>query len=200
MAIAQTSMIAACLAVLVYIAIIVTGNISTQDVIDKGALAREQSERDSTMHEQISTNLKYVHKSDTSQTSSTILLNGVTLRNNEFILLYDSTPYASKGHMALNMPCHESDTSGSIFEVLVGQAPDLTPLKPGYIQEVSSPPDTCIYHIQFGFGDPITDIALKNVSGEDVTFRGPHAVVISVHESYIPTAPSFKDIQHERGY
>ncbi len=200
MTIAQTTMIGVVLAILVYIAIVITGNLTTQNKFDKNEFLSQQSERDSIMREQISGNLNYFHKSDTSQSGTTVLLNGITLRNNEFIPLYDSTPYAGKGHIELNMPCDKSNPGASLVQVLVGRAPDLTPMALGYIQKISSPPDMCVYHTQFGFGDPVTDVVLKNISGKNVTFGGPHDVVISVHESYLPTAPSFKDIQHQKGY
>ena len=31
----------------------------------------------------------------------------------------------------------------------------------GYIPQLSSPPDMCVYHGQFGFGDPVTDVVSK---------------------------------------
>lgn len=200
MIIAQTTMIGVSLAILVYIAIVITGNLTTQNRFDKNEFLSQQSERDSIIREQISGNLNYFHKSDISQSGVTILLNGLTLHNNEFIPLYDSTPYAGKGHIELSVPCDESNPGAAIIQVLVGRAPDLTPMALGYVQKISSPPDMCIYHTQFGFGDPVTDVVLKNVSGKNVTFGGPHAAVISVHESYLPTAPSYKDIQHQKGY
>jgi hypothetical protein len=58
----------------------------------------------------------------------------------------------------------------------------------------------CLYHAQFGFGDPVTDIVLKNISDKPLNLRGPHAIVISTHESYTPTVPSFKELQHKQGY
>jgi hypothetical protein len=130
-------------------------------------------------------------------TSNTVLLDDLTLGDGEFILLYDSTPYASKGHIALNLPCDERDPRLPLFAVLTGRAPDLSSLKLGYIAEISNPPNTCVYHSQFGFGVPITDLALQNISGQDISLKGPHSVVISTHESYIPTTTSAKDIQHE---
>jgi cell division protein FtsL len=60
-AIAQTSMIAACLAVLIYIAVIVTGNyFATQENItnNQNPLSQQQ-QLDDALHKLISTNLKY---------------------------------------------------------------------------------------------------------------------------------------------
>lgn len=197
MTMAQTTMIGASLAILIYIAVVATGSLASQDNKDAFTL---QSESDAAMRERIETNLNYIHSSDTNRASSTVLLNGITLRDGEFLILYDSTPYASKGHVALTLPCNADNPRNPLFQVLVGRAPDLTAMPLGYIEQISRAPDMCVYHTQFGFGDPVTDVMVKNVSGEDVSFRGPHAVTLATHESFVPTAPSFKDIQHQQGY
>jgi hypothetical protein len=199
-AIAQTSMIAACLAILIYIAVITTGNyLTSQSTADETPLSQQQ-QIDTAIHEQISTNLNYSHKADTNRASLTVLLNGLNLNVSEFILLYDSTPYASKGHIALNLPCDVSNPNVPEFQVLVGRAPDMVPTTMGYLEPISSPPQMCVYHAQFGFGDPITDIILKNISDRSINLTNPHSVVITTHESFIPAATSFKDIQHQKGY
>jgi hypothetical protein len=54
----------------------------------------------------------------------------------------------------------------------------------------------CIYHAQFGFGKPVTDIALKNISDRSINLTGPHSVAISTHESFLPAAQSFMETQH----
>jgi hypothetical protein len=113
-------------------------------------------------------------------------------------LLYDSTPYASKGHIALNLPCDTNTPNIPMFQVLVGRAPDLAPLALGYISKISVVPQMCVYHGQFGFGDPVTDIVLKNVSGKTISLGGPHSAAISTHEFYTPTTPSFEQIQHQQ--
>ena len=82
---------------------------------------------DDALHKQISTNFNYSHEADTDRTSQTALLNGLNLNPNEFVLLYDSTPYASKGHIALNLPCDANQPNNPLFQVLVGRAPDLAP-------------------------------------------------------------------------
>jgi hypothetical protein len=58
----------------------------------------------------------------------------------------------------------------------------------------------CVYHAQFGFGDPVTDVVLKNISDREISFRGPSSIVITTHESFMPSTPSFMDIQHQKGY
>jgi hypothetical protein len=199
MTITQTTMIAASLALLVYIAVIATATSTTQNIPhdNKTSLA-ERTLLDSAMRQQIATNFNYVHKADESSASLTVLLHGVNLSMNQFILLYDSTPYASKGHIALNMPCDSSNPNVPIFQVLVGRAPDLAPTTVGYLSRISRPPDMCVYHSQFGFGDPVTDIVLKNISNNTISLGGPHSVTITTHESYIPTKPSFEELQHQQ--
>lgn len=195
-AIAQTTMIGACLAVLVYIATITTGNfLALQNTSD--SVTSQQSEIDNALHKQVSTNLDYSHKADTNRASQTVLLNGLNLNTSEFILLYDSTPYASKGHIALNLPCEPNTPNNPLFQVLVGRAPDMVPTTMGYLEPISSPPQMCVYHAQFGFGKPVTDVILKNISERPINLTSPHSVAITTHESFIPTEESTMEIQHQ---
>ena len=195
-AIAQTTMIGACLAVLVYIATITTGNfLALQNTSD--SVLSQQSEIDNALHKQVSTNLDYSHKADTNRASQTVLLNGLNLNTSEFILLYDSTPYASKGHIALNLPCEPNTPNNPLFQVLVGRAPDMVPTTMGYLEPISSPPQMCVYHAQFGFGKPVTDVILKNISERPINLTSPHSVAITTHESFIPTEESTMEIQHQ---
>jgi hypothetical protein len=202
MTIALTTMAAVSLAILVYIAVILTGTYTTQNISPSGSTntsLAEQSKLDSAMSQQIARSLDYVHKSDINIAPVTVPLHGVNLSANQFILLYDSTPYASKGHIALNLPCDANTPNVPMFQVLVGRAPDLTPLALGYISRISVAPQMCVYHGQFGFGDPVTDIVLKNVSGRTISLEGPHSVAISTHEFYTPSTPSLEQIQHQQG-
>jgi hypothetical protein len=195
-AIAQITMVVVSLAVAIYIAIIITGNYLTIQSTSDSAQS-QQSQFDNALYKQISTNLKYSHSADTNAVSQTVPLDGLNLNTSEFILLYDSTPYASKGHIALNLPCDPNSPNNPLFQVLVGRAPDLVPTTLGYIGQISKPPQMCIYHAQFGFGKPVTDIALKNISDRSINLTGPHSVAISTHESYTPTTPSFEEVQHQ---
>ena len=202
MTIALTTMAAVSLAILVYIAVILTGTYTTQNISPSGSTntsLAEQSKLDSAMSQQIARSLDYVHKSDINIAPVTVPLHGVNLSANQFILLYDSTPYASKGHIALNLPCDANTPNVPMFQVLVGRAPDLTPLALGYISRISVAPQMCVYHGQFGFGDPVTDIVLKNVSGRTISLEGPHSVAISTHEFYTPSTASLEQIQHQQG-
>jgi hypothetical protein len=199
MMIAQTTMIAACLAILIYIAMVITINFAGQDSTSQNLLDI-LSKSDTLRDDQISKSLNYVHKSDAGMSMQNVLLNGINLSSNEFIPLFDSTPYASKGHILLNVPCDSSSPEIPYFQILIGRAPNVTALTPAYVKQISVPPNICIYHSQFGFGDPVTDILLKNTAGKSIILGGPHTVVISTHESYTPIVPSFKDIQHKQGY
>jgi hypothetical protein len=201
MTIALTTMAAVSLAILVYIAVVITGIYTTQNISPGGSTntsLAEQAKLDSAMSQQIARSLDYVHKSDINIAPVTIPLHGVNLSANQFILLYDSTPYASKGHIALNLPCDANTPNVPMFQVLVGRAPDLTSLALRYISRISVAPQMCVYHGQFGFGDPITDIVLKNISGRMISLGGPHSVAISTHEFYTPTTPSLEQIQHQQ--
>jgi hypothetical protein len=201
MTIALTTMAAISLAILVYIAVVITGTYTTQNILPSGSTnssLAEQTKLDSAMSQQIASSLDYVHKSDINIAPLTVPLHGVNLSANQFILLYDSTPYASKGHIALNLPCDANTPNVPIFQVLVGRAPDLTPLALGYISQISVVPQMCIYHGQFGFGEPITDIVLKNISGKTISLGGPHSAAISTHEFYTPTTKSLEQIQHKQ--
>jgi hypothetical protein len=203
MTIALTTLAAASLAILVYIAVIITGTYTTQNVSSSGSnktSLAEQTNLDSAMRQQIASSLDYIHKSDVNMAALTVPLHGVNLSRNQFILLYDSTPYASKGHIALNLPCDANTPTVPLFQVLVGRAPDLAPLALGYISQISAVPEMCVYHGQFGFGDPVTDIVLKNISTKTISLGGPHSVAISTHEYYIPTAPSYEQIQHQKAH
>jgi hypothetical protein len=203
MTIAVTTMVAASLAILVYIAVIITGTYYTQNISSSSSNKTSLAERtnlDSAMRQQIASSLDYVHKSDVNMAALTVPLHGINLSRNQFIILYDSTPYASKGHIALNLPCDANTPNVPIFQVLVGRAPDLAPLALGYISQISVSPQMCVYHGQFGFGDPVTDIVLKNISAKTITLGGPHSVTITTHEYYIPTAPSFEQIQHQKAH
>jgi hypothetical protein len=195
----QTGMLAASLAILVYIAVVITGSslMPGQNDRDEQSIISQQAQYDAALYDQISSGLNYVHNATTETTSLAIPLSGINLSQNQFMLLYDSTPYASKGHIAMVLPCDEADPRSPLFQVLVGRAPDVTPTILGYIEPVSNPPDMCVYHAQFGFGDPVTDVILKYIANGTTYLKGPNTVAITTHESYIPKAPSFEEVQHE---
>jgi hypothetical protein len=153
-------------------------------------------EKEKLMQEQVANSFNYVHKADLNRASMTILLNGISLIQNDTLLLYDSTPFASKGHLAMIVPCDPKQPNKPMFQVLIGLAPSLFPMSLGYIEQASNPPRSCLYHGQFGFGDPVTDVALAYSGEQEVSFAGPHSVVITVHESFIPNVELFMEKQH----
>jgi hypothetical protein len=193
----QYTLLVAILALLIYIAVVTTGSIATTTTTNQDKNSIEEIQNSNlAAYELVSGNLDYVHTADLNRATQTVLLNGITLNSSEFIILYDSTPYASKGHIALNLPCNANDPQDRLLDVLIGRAPDMITLALGYIPQLSSPPNMCVYHGQFGFGDPVTDIILKSVSDEPITLKGPHSVAIVSHESYIPQKASFMQQQH----
>ena len=159
--------------------------------------AQELPTDQSQLQDLLSKSLDYVHKGNIDITSVNILLNGINLTQGEFILLYDSTPFASKGHIAVNLPCNPNNPLDPIFDILVGQAPDLVVLPLGYIEQISKPGKMCVYHGQFGFGDPVTDLILEYVGDDDsIKLEGPHSIVITTHETFKPMTESFFERQH----
>ncbi len=189
----QTILISLCFVILAYIASIITISFTTGDMRN---IFDQSLKSDSKLYEQISVGTNYTYQTDTSKNMHTILLNGLNFSQNQFLLMYDSTPYASKGHIAITLPCNEDNSSQSLFQILVGRAPDLFPLPLGYIQDISSLSTACVYHGQFGFGDPITDIVLKYVGEGNMELKGPYSAIISTLESYIPKQKSFEELQH----
>lgn len=174
---------------------VILGVISINDE-DFSAFSQQLPTDQTELQDLISKSLDYVHQGDISTTSTNILLNGINLTQGEFILLYDSTPFGSKGHIAVNLPCNLDNPLDPIFDILVGRAPDLFVLPLGYLEQISKPGKMCVYHGQFGFGDPVTDLILQYVGDGPITLEGPHSIVISAHEFYKPTTESFFELHH----
>lgn len=153
-------------------------------------------EQEKLLQEQVANSFNYVHKADMNRASQTILLNDISLIQNDTMILYDSTPYASKGHIAMFLPCDPVRADKPMFQILIGIAPKLFPMSLGYIEQASNPPRSCLFHGQFGFGDPVTDVALSYAGEKEITFAGPHSIVITTHESYIPNVEQLMQKQH----
>src|SRR5712691_12698502 len=106
--------------------------------------------------------------------SAVILLEGKTLPANDFIHLYDTTPYMIKsGHIAAKLPCDASSTS--TLKILIGQAPNLKPAALELVKPLSTPGKMCLYHVDVASqpgGQPgiITDIAIQNPTSATMTF------------------------------
>ena len=117
--------------------------------------------------------------------SETILLGQHSIPPQDFIHLYDSTPYMiMNGHLALKGPC--DNNSQSQIQVLIGQAPNLAPSELELISELSKPGKSCLYHVDLEShpdeGNIITDIALYNPGEKPVHFKKTDTVVIGVNE------------------
>lgn len=119
--------------------------------------------------------------------SATVLLGGRTLPGNDFIHLYDTTPYIiMNGHVAAKLPCNGD--SESPLKVLIGSAPNLVPAEFELISQLSNPGEVSLYHVDLesmrggNASDIITDIALQNPTGDDIEFGPTATVVIGVNE------------------
>jgi hypothetical protein len=89
------------------------------------------------------------NKTTVVRDSQTILLEGKTIPAKDFIHLYDSTPYMiMNGHIAMKVPCDTS--SKPAVNVLIGSAPDVKPVQPELIKELSKPGSMCLYHVDVG--------------------------------------------------
>jgi hypothetical protein len=125
------------------------------------------------------------NKTTVTRDSITVLLEGKTIPGMGFIHLYDSTPYMiNAGHIALHVPCDAS--SKPSVNVLVGSAPNLKPVQPDNIKELSQPGKMCLYHVDVD-SDPAkkvyqTDIAIQNPSDQTITFPATSGVVIGLNE------------------
>ena len=118
--------------------------------------------------------------------SQTVILEGKTLPANDFIHLYDSTPYMIMvGHVAVKLPCDAN--SETPYKVLIGQAPNLVPAEFELIKELSKPGQMCLYHVDVestmqGEHGIITDIALQNPTNTEAKFGPTATVAIGVDE------------------
>jgi hypothetical protein len=119
--------------------------------------------------------------------SAMVLLGGRTLPGNDYIHLYDSTPYViMNGHVAAKLPCN--DNSESPVNVLTGSAPNLTATDLELVSPLSNPGEACIYHVDLesmrggNASDIITDIAIQNPTEDAIEFGPTDTVVIGVNE------------------
>jgi hypothetical protein len=100
-----------------------------------------------------------------------MLLEGKTLPANNYIHLYDVTPYMIEvGRVAAHLRCDsKSETS---LKVLIGQAHNLKPAELELVKELSKPGAMCLYHVdigstQQGHNGIIADIALQNPTNKE---------------------------------
>lgn len=118
-----------------------------------------------------------------------IELEGKTIPANDFIPLYDTTPYMIKsGHIEAKLPCDASSTSP--LKILVGQdggyltSANLTLIKP-----LSTPGKMCFYQADlvsqpYTHGDwlCITDIVIRNPTSTTMTFPPTTSVDIGAEQ------------------
>jgi hypothetical protein len=123
-----------------------------------------------------------------------VLLEGKSLPANDYIHLYDTTPYMiMNGHIAAKVPCDAN--SNPEVQILIGSAPDLNPADFELIAELSNPGELCLYHVDLMSNSSattgggvnatatiITDIAISNPSNTNMTFPATSTVVIGVNE------------------
>src|ERR687885_1388991 len=115
--------------------------------------------------------------------SQAILLEGKTIPANDYIHLYDSTPYMiTNGHIAAKLPCDTNNTSP--LKILIGQAPNLKPAELEFVKPLSTPGKMCIYHVDVPSkaGEVVTDIAIQNPTTTEVKLPSTSSVVIGVNE------------------
>jgi hypothetical protein len=126
---------------------------------------------------------EHSEESSVVRDSALIFLGGQTLAANDFIHLYDTTPYhIMNGHVAAKLPC--DDNSESPVEVLIGAAPNLTAAEFEQIGELSTPGQSCLYHVDLESTEnsTITDIAIRNPTAEPIEFGPSSTVVIGINE------------------
>ena len=75
----------------------------------------------------------------------------------------------TNGHIAAKLPCDTSTTS--TLKILIGQAPNLKPADLEFVKPLSTPGKLCIYHVGIPSkpGEVITDIAIQNLTANDIT-------------------------------
>ena len=123
------------------------------------------------------------HENTVTRDSQTILLEGESLPEGDFIHLYDSTPYQiMNGHIAAKLPCNDANSTD--VNVLIGQAPNLQPAELEFVGPLSTPGELCLYHVDVASDEttPITDIAIQNNSTENIDFPATSTIVIGVNE------------------
>jgi len=118
-------------------------------------------------------------------------MDGRVLPPSDFIHLYDTTPYMiMDGHVAAKLPCNEQ--SQTPFQILIGQAPNMTAAELELVAELSRPGQICMYHADLhsahedqqgsAKGRAITDIAIMNPTSTEMQFPVTSTVVIGVNE------------------
>jgi len=111
--------------------------------------------------------------------TETILLESYTLPENDYIPLYDSSPFKiMDGHVVAKLPCDESNSIG--LSILIGQAPNFVPAEFEFIGPRIIG-DLCVYRADLtpDARTPITDIAIQNNSTDNIDFPETSSLIIS---------------------
>lgn len=119
--------------------------------------------------------------SDQIPTVVTIPLEGLSLNEQQFLLLSDTTPVrVDAAHLAINVPCTEEGDSDIIG--VAGVAPDVQTVELELVPELSSPPTNCLYHGDIpDNSDEVTDIAIAN-AGADIQFGSGNFATLAITE------------------
>jgi hypothetical protein len=146
---------------------------------DQGATSRDTSNTN------MSSASSATNKTTVTRDTVTILLEGKSIPAKGFLHLYDSTPYKiMNGHIALHIPCDSN--SKPVVDTLIGSAPDLKPMEPELIKELSQPGNLCIFHVDVGSDTAKnvtqTDIAIQNPSTQTITFSAGSGISIGINE------------------
>jgi hypothetical protein len=139
-------------------------------------------------------------------TTSTVPLENLSLAPGDFIILADSTPVPiESAHVSMNIPCQVAAVDGnnitastnnatqgprSDIKIIAGVAPDLEPVIPEYIAELSRPENgKCTYHVQIPevAEQQVTDIAIVNTGSQIVNFSSGNFATISTSTGGILT-------------
>jgi hypothetical protein len=117
--------------------------------------------------------------SDQIPTVVTIPLEGLSLNEQQFLLLSDTTPVrVDAAHLAINVPCTEEGDSDII--AVAGVAPDVQTVELELVPELSSPPTNCLFHGDIpNNSDEVTDIAIAN-AGADIQFGSGNFATLAI--------------------
>jgi hypothetical protein len=115
--------------------------------------------------------------------SQTLLLGDRELPSNDFIHLYDSSPYEiTEGHISAVLPCNEDNNTDVQF--LMGQFDQLQTEPLQFVQRLSITDDLCQYglDVRSTKDKPITDIMIQNNSTEDIEFPLTSSIIITINQ------------------
>lgn len=113
----------------------------------------------------------------------TIRLNDKELPENDYILLYDSSPFLiTKAMIEGTLPCNEDNSTD--ITVLQGNETTYDEVKLNFISSISLESDQCNYEgtIQHNLTNPTNKIFLLNNSTDEIEFSNNNVVFVKVQE------------------